>query len=110
MTTHVLSNERSRFFHDEDGLLSVTKEDDATESVTIDWSERLDSGETISSSAWTLDGLTQIAASNTTTATTLRFNGGPGEAKNTVVTSAARTLIERVRVKSAVPEVSSDYR
>jgi hypothetical protein len=63
---------------------------------TIDWTAWLPSGDTISSSSWTVDsGITNYADSNTTTAATIWLSGGTAgviyKATNTIVTANGRT-------------------
>jgi hypothetical protein len=106
-TTTILPLSRNRFFRDKDRVLSVSKHEEQIESFTIDWNDVLDTGETISTSAWDSDGPTVVTSSNTTTTATVKVSTGSGELRNKVVTSASRTLVERLRVITLAS--SEDY-
>lgn len=65
---------------------------------THDWAAEIGTGETISSSTWSVGtGLTRDSDTNTTTTSTVWLSGGTGgveyECKNTVETSAGRTHV-----------------
>lgn len=95
MTTLHLRQEIDEWFKDFDGVLTTPKKHDETNSYSFDWTDRLHD-ETISTSTWEADGITVNNSANTTTTTTVSVTGS-GEAKNTIVTSASRTLIEKFR-------------
>lgn len=91
----LFSDDRSASWRDLDGIETVAKDEDSIVSYTLDWTVDL-AGDTISSSSWTVDGVTTSANSNTTTTTTIKISGTDGTAKNKVVTAAGNTLIKRV--------------
>lgn len=71
------------------------KDPDEKLDFVIDWSEWLATGETISTSVWTVaTGITEESDSNTTTTATLWLSGGTAgtdyTAANKITTSAAR--------------------
>ncbi len=71
------------------------KDPDSIAYYVSDWSDWLDSGETIVSSDWVVEaGLTEDSASNDTTTATIWLSGGTAgtdyTVTNTVVTSAGR--------------------
>lgn len=70
-----------------------TQDPDDVLDYVIDWSDWLD-GDTIASSSWTVDGVTQDDDDNTTTTTTIWISGGTvgviGSATNHIVTAAGR--------------------
>lgn len=88
--------ERNRWTVDGDGTVWTSKSEDEVLSVPIDWTDALDSGETVSSSSWAASGVTASGASLATPIATVKVSGTNGSLTNTVVTSAGRTL-ERVR-------------
>jgi hypothetical protein len=98
--SHVFQREQTRFFIDNDGALAAVKDNDEVIAVSLDYSNLLDSGETISTSTWTDDGLTTSTRANTTTATSC-LAARLGDTKNTVVTSTGRTLVHYVRFYAA---------
>lgn len=62
----------------------------------IDWSVRLDEGDTISTSTWVVEtGITKDSDTNTTTSTTIWLSGGTAGVEytltNRVVTAQGRT-------------------
>jgi hypothetical protein len=67
-----------RYSDDDANPLSLGYKDPSDEVwKTVDWSEWLASGETIASVAWTVPtGLTQAAASNTSTLAKIKLSGG----------------------------------
>ncbi len=77
-------------------IVTFRKDPNAVLDFGFDWSEWLDTGETISSSAWTVpSGITEDSTSNTTTTTTIWLSGGtagePYDLVNRVTTSSGRT-------------------
>jgi hypothetical protein len=73
---------------------------------TINWASELATGETISTSSWTVTtGITKDSDTKTTTTTTIFVSGGTLAATytlyNTVVTSGARTFKRYIQVKIA---------
>lgn len=76
----------ARFTHDPNSVLDYS----------VDWSSWLASGETISSSVWTVEaGLTKDSESNTTTVATVWVSSGTAgsdyEATNRITTTDGRT-------------------
>jgi hypothetical protein len=72
------------------------KDPDAVLDYGFDWSSWLATGETISTSTWTVPtGITKDSSSNSTTKTTVWLSGGTVgqtyEIVNRIVTSASRT-------------------
>lgn len=70
---------------------------------THNWAVELGSGETISTSTWSVEtGLTRDSVSNTGTTATVWLSGGTGgveyECENTIETSAGRTHVHTVIV------------
>ncbi len=71
----------------------------------VDWSEWLPDGDTISTSVWVVDGVTNVSDSNTTTTTAIEISGGiTGDVHtitNTITTLAgsitARTLYVKIQ-------------
>lgn len=75
---------------------TFTKDPDATLDYTVDWSDWLDTGETISSSSFSVpSGITKASESNTTTSATVWLSGGTKwttyTVTNEVTTTAGRT-------------------
>ena len=73
-----------------------TKDPGAILDYTVDWTDWLASGETISTSTWTLpSGITEQSSTNTTASTTVWLSGGTDgdtyEVVNHIVTSQSRT-------------------
>lgn len=69
----------------------------------IDWSTWLETGETISTSSWSVDtGLTKDSDSNTTTTATIWVSSGTAgtayKAYNTITTSAGRTQKKYIEI------------
>jgi len=69
----------------------------------FDWSDWLASGETISSSTWSVpSGLTEDSSDNSTTQTSVWLSGGTAGSKytisNTIVTSAERTKVRYIDI------------
>lgn len=82
---------RNEWFEDYDGLQTTFKRYDEVKDYIFDWTDSLDSGETISSASWSSDGPTINSSSNTTTTTTVTLTGS-GKAEVTIITSNSRTL------------------
>lgn len=83
---------------------AYVKDPDASLDYGFDWSDWLDTGETILSSLWTVDdGLTGSGESNDDTSTTIWLTGGTdGEdykAVNHIVTSAGREDDRTITIK-----------
>lgn len=106
--TVILPLERTRYFRDKDDVLSTTKREDEIVDLPLDWSERLLSGETISSVAYDDSGVTRSNTSNTTTTTT-DYVTGHGETEITVTLSTGRKLQELVRFYPQEGSIAGDY-
>lgn len=110
MATFTRPTERREFQLDADGIPFVCQHEDEVKTHTIDWSDSLASGETISSSSWDSGGVTLSGATSGTTSTTVTVTGTDGFAENTVVTSASRTLVQALRFRPiANANWSDDY-
>jgi hypothetical protein len=77
-------------------MARYNKDPDAVLDYGFDWSDWLATGETISTSAWTVStGITEDSDENTTTETKVWLSGGTAgntyTAANKIVTSAGRT-------------------
>lgn len=96
MPTAYTRPKRRPWFLNEDGEISFVNDPDATQSFVIDWSNELDSGETISSVAYTANGVTLGSTSNTTTTTTLPVTGTNGSVEVKVTTSASRVIVKDI--------------
>lgn len=75
---------------------TLLKDPSAILDYTFDWSDWLRSGDTISTSSWTVtSGMTKVTDTATTTTATIWVSGGTAgityTAKNTIVTAAGRT-------------------
>ena len=98
MPTHRVQERRNVFFRDVDGMLSVARHEDEVAPVTLDYSDALDTGETVATSAWDADGVTLSGEATTTTTASATISGTDGEIQNTITTSAGRTLVQEMRV------------
>lgn len=94
MSTYLIPLERKEFFLSPAGLPTWIKEDDEILLITLDWLDKLD-GETISTSAWTDNGVTTSSASNTTTTASMTVTKTDGYSINKITTSGGRTLWQR---------------
>jgi hypothetical protein len=92
-------NERagSGWFRDRDGVFTTVQDEDETNTYTFDYNNHLNSGETVSTSTWANEGVTTSSASISSGVASVKITGTNGQAKNTIVTSTARTLIYRYR-------------
>ena len=82
---------------------AFAQDPDAYLDYSIDWSNWLPEGDTISTSSWTADaGITTASAGHSTTATTVWVSGGTLGAnyrvKNTIVTAAGRINVRSVLI------------
>jgi hypothetical protein len=96
MTLYLKPERQEPWFDALDGRHTTTKAYDERKDYSIDFSDRLSTGETITAVAWELGGPTSHAQSNTTTTVTISMSG-TGTGKLTVTTSAARKLVEYFR-------------
>lgn len=80
------------------------KDPDEIEDCKVDWSVRLDPGDTIASSSWLPmpDGLTKVSDTKDDTSATIWLSGGTDgtdyEITNRVVTTAGRTFDWTIRI------------
>ena len=82
----------------------IRKDPESVLDYTINWSDFLTSGDTVSSATYTVDsGLTKDSNSNTTTTTTVTLSGGTAGTVYTVkcvmTTGASRVAARRFKVK-----------
>jgi predicted RNA-binding protein (virulence factor B family) len=101
--------ERTRYFADDEGVLSTTKREDEILQLVIDWTDQLSSGETVSSVAYVDSGVTTSSASATTTTSTVTVTG-IGETEITATLSNSRKLQRVVRFYAADGSRARDYR
>lgn len=84
---------------------TFTKDPNATLDYAVDWSNWLQSGETISSVAWTVPtGLTKTTESSTTTAAVVWVSGG-GAGMNYIVACKITTSAGRIDERSILIKV-----
>ena len=88
-------------------MTKFDKDPNAVLDYTIDWTNWLDTFETITTSSWTTDaGLTIVSSSKTTNKSTVYLSGGTGGenylVSNTIVTSSTPTRTDRRTIKIAV--------
>lgn len=113
VVTDYLPSERtgSEWYTAGDKVRETVKHDDSVRTYTINYTNMLASGETISSVSHDANGVTLSGTSNTTTAWTYRVTGTGGSVTTTVTTSASRTLIDQRRFRaSRLASKSTDYR
>lgn len=86
-------------------MIDILKKDpDAVLDFGFDWSDWLATGETISTSEWTVeDGITKDSDTNDTTKSTIWLSGGTAgityELTNTITTSASRTDERSMKIR-----------
>ncbi len=90
--TYHARKRRNAFFENDDGLPTAVKTEDESFTVTHDWADRLNSGETISTSTWTDDGVTSSGGAISGTTVTATVTKTNGRLKNKITTSSSRTL------------------
>ncbi len=81
-----------------------TKDPDSVLPYKINWSDWLSSGETISTSTWTVPaGITKDSDTNTTTAATIWVSGGTDDTDydlvNQITTSDGATVDRTIRLR-----------
>jgi hypothetical protein len=109
--TFAVPTERTPYHIDGDGWPVFVRHKDTVAPIAIDWTDKLDSGETVSTSSWEAHGVTASSASLVSPVATVTVTGTDGWVKNTVVTSASRTLIQIAKFHG-VPEgsdITQDY-
>lgn len=87
-------------------IYAFDKDPDEVLDFTIDWSDWLPSGDTISTSAWTVpSGITEDSKSNDTTKTWIFLSGGTDGTEykltNTITTAGGRTAQRTIQIKVA---------
>lgn len=97
------------FLQDNDGAY-IDKDPSAVLTYTLDWSEWLISGQTISTSTWTISTISgdaapvvSVSTTNTGTTATIKLSGGSAgkiyTISNTIVTSGSLTDRRHFRIK-----------
>lgn len=80
-----------------------TKDPDSTIDFAVDWSDMLASGESITTSAWETDGLTEVSSTSAGNTRAVVLSGGVVgmiySAVNRVSTDQGRTLEQTVAVR-----------
>lgn len=99
---------RQPWFRGHDGVLTTTQREDETETYVFDYADRLDSGVTISTSAWEANGVTTSGASATTTTTTITVAGTNGDLVNKLTLSNSNVLEFKYRFTSPVESTQRD--
>ncbi len=99
--------ERQPYFKDKDGNVCRAKKYDDIVRHSVDWTDKLASGETVSSSAWEDGGATLSGAALATPVASVTV-AGCGWVKNTVTLSTGRQLEREVRF-IATDRGPSDY-
>lgn len=99
--TRIMSEDRTEFFTDMDGLTCALQDQDEVKAYIFDYTEELDSGETISSQTTTSEGGPVVDSSALATPqVTMTLSKSGGTVKNTIVTSNSRTIVRRLRLIS----------
>jgi hypothetical protein len=93
----------SDWFRDEEGVLTTSKHRDEVLPVTLDVSESLPSGVTISSVAWKDQGVTTSLRANSTTTVSANVTGTDGSFAVTITLSSGAKLV-RTRRFLGVPD------
>lgn len=104
MPTEAQNRVTRTFYLDSDGYDAIDKDPDEVLDYKVDWTNNLDTGDTVSTSTFTVEaGLTKDSESNTTTDSTVWLSGGTSGASYLVtcriVTAQARTKEREFRVK-----------
>jgi hypothetical protein len=102
---------RTEYHIDGDGIPVFVRHRDMVGPISVDWTDALVSGETVSSSTWATDGVTTSGAALATPVATITVTGTDGSVTNTVVTSTSRTLVRVIRFRGVEDghDTSSDY-
>lgn len=103
----ILPLERTRWFSDRDGALATSKRSDEILLLSLDWTDQLDSGETVSSVAYVDDGVTTSGATLASPVSTVLVTG-IGEVEVTATLSTGRKL-QRVTRFHGTDGASGDY-
>jgi hypothetical protein len=109
MPTLVLPRRRNRFYREADGVDAIVVRDNEVTPLTLDYTQRLETGETITASTWAPNGTSLSGAAFTTTTTSVTVTNSYGCPTNTVTTSLGRVLNTEVRVKSQHGRNWRDY-
>ena len=82
-------------------VATFRKDPDEVLDYQFDWSEWLQSGETISTSTWEVEtGITKDSDTNTTTTTTIYLSSGT-DGETYTITNTIETNVSRTAVRSA---------
>lgn len=88
--------ERVRYFRDRDGAWATTKTNDEIVQVSLDWTDGLATGETVSSVAYTASGPTTSGAALVSPVSTVTVTG-TGDLEIAATLSTGRKLERTVR-------------
>jgi hypothetical protein len=97
MPTLIPESRRAAQYRDRDGVITYPKAEDTVETYTIDWTEQIDSGDSIASSSWDVDGVTASGAGTSGTTVYVTISDTNGEITNTTTTTNGLVLWERLR-------------
>lgn len=106
--THYRPTERTRYFPDEDGVMSTTKREDEILVLSIDWSDELTSSEAVSSMAYSDSGVTTSGASLTGNVSTVTVTG-IGEVEVTATLDSGSKLQRIYRFYDREGSITTDY-
>lgn len=106
--TVILDLERSRYFQD-DGALATSKREDEILTLSLDWTDQLATGESVSSVAYEANGVTTSGAALTSPVSTITVTG-TGWVEVTATLSTGRKLQKIVRFHEADGPKALDYR
>lgn len=98
--THFEPRKRRGWYRDVDGIMCHTKRYDERNTYTLDFTDALDSGESISSAAYSWDGPTSQAGPTLSSPTIVVDITGAGELEVRATTSASRILERKYRWRS----------
>jgi len=105
-----LPPERNQWFRDIDGVLTRQKLEDEVLTEIVDFTDQLDSGETVSTAAWDDVSGPTITGTTVTTPQVAFTVTKSGDATLVITTSAARTLRRELRWLARDVTDLSDYR
>lgn len=89
---------RNQWFRDHEGIWTFPQHKDATHIHTLDYSAAMDElGDTISSVAFTDQGVTTSSSSVSSNVVTVTVAGTDGYVENTLTTSGGRTMVYTYR-------------
>ncbi len=99
-TTFATTNRRPAYVN-KDGLETIPRAADEVDVLTIDWADRRENAETISSATWSAHGVTATGSAISGTKTYATISGTDGDLQVKIVTSLARTLIKTIRFQDS---------